>query len=141
MKRLALVLLLCALIAGNVTAHPGGATVTLHGKYVTPDGNTAPLTGYVRWATSTMFTGLTLWQTMWLDADGVARITLPLPVICWSGTEQCFTLDGQWLFWAITPLHASGCLPYDPPDSASYRGVVWVAEQDVSMGFIWECTL
>jgi hypothetical protein len=142
MKRLFLLLVIVALLATPVVvlATPGGAVVTFRAKHVLPSGDTHPLEGgYIRWATSTMFTGMSHWHYTYLNAQGIARLTLTLPVICWNGTQDCFTLDGQWLYWTLVPPNYGACTLFDPPSGQqAYQGVTWVATQDMSFGSVWQ---
>jgi hypothetical protein len=136
MKRLLLALALCALVVSTVSAATTGGSMTWRAKHITPNGNTHPLEGgYVMWATHNMFGGLSPWRYSWLDANGAATIRLPLPVICWSGTEACFTLDGQWLYWTVIPPNMGQCTP---ASGQAARGVTWIAQQTESMGTVWQ---
>jgi hypothetical protein len=138
MKRLLLALALCALAVATVSAATGDARISWQAKYDTGDG-TLPLRGYVQYATFSTWGGWSPWQTAHLDATGAALITLPLPVVCWSGTDICATLDGQWLYWTLVPWRFGDCTPLDPSaNSATYRGVDWIAEQDISRGFVFQ---
>jgi len=134
MRRLALALVLWAIVAGSVAGSAGGATVTWQ---VAEDGNTRPLRGYVQYTTVTLYGGMGPMRTVALDATGTARLTLPLPIACWSGTEQCVTLDGQWLYWTVVPWAFPTCTPLEPATGDDlYRGVTWVDVQDSAWGFI-----
>jgi hypothetical protein len=135
---LALVVLLAVLpMVAQATA--GDAVITWQAKVDLGDGNTAPLRGYVRWATVGLFSGFSAWHTTYLDTLGMASIMLPLPVYCWDGTDQCFTVDGQWLYWTVVPWAFGTCLPLNPPSSEmTYSGVDWIDGHPMSMGFIYQ---
>jgi hypothetical protein len=138
MKRVLLAILLCAFVVSVASADVPIGSMTFYAKYVTPDGNTHPLTGFVMYGTSNGFSGLTPWTKCWLNDKGACRIDLPLPVICWSGTDACFTLNGQWVYWTIAPLYADTCTLSPSGNPQARQGVTWIATQKVIVGTVWE---
>jgi hypothetical protein len=139
MKRLVLALILCALAVTTVSAAVSGGSLTIYAKHVTDSGETHALDGgYVMYATHTLYGGFSPWRYCWINSKGMCRIDLPLPLLCWSGTDICTTLDGQTVYWTLIPPHYGECTLREPATgAAALSGVTWIATQNEAIGTVW----